>query len=576
MFNQFAWSHFFSELSQKFQTIYQLCLAKASKQNDSDWAPVLEMVQDIFQKVCFDPGQHFQSAMSYSQNNMNLFQNLSFGQNFSDSLSDKRFKDQLWQEHPIYSGLQQHYLIFCQKMEQMADQIQGLEAGIEKKLRFLIKQITHALSPGHFPVTNPRVFKQLLDSQGANILKGLDHLIQDLEQQSDSFQIPITDLEAFSLGENIAATPGAVIYQNDLMQLIQYEAKTEKVYEKPLLIIPPWINKYYVLDLSHDNSWVNWLLKKGYTVFMISWVNPNKSHAHKNFEDYLLEGPIAALSEIEKITGQVGVNAVGYCIGGTLLACALSYLSYHKQCHRIISGTYLTTLLDFSEPGDLGIFMDEKQISHLEEKIKKTGYLDGKTMANLFNILKANDLIWSSYIKRYLSGEKLSALDILFWNADSTHLPAAMQRFYLRSMYLDNQLIQPGTMKLAGTPIHLQSIQNPVYFLATEQDHIVPWESAYKGIHLHSGPTTFVLGGSGHIAGVVNPPHKQKYYYYTQTRKHKSAKLFKKHARFHQGSWWENWAYWVREYSGKLINPLALNKANCIEKAPGTYVKVRI
>jgi polyhydroxyalkanoate synthase len=389
----------------------------------------------------------------------------------------------------------------------------------------------------------------------------------------------MSDLKAFKLGQNIATTPGKVIFQNDLMQLLQYQPSTEQVHLKPLLVVPPWINKYYILDLSPANSFIKWAVDQGHTVFLISWVNPDERLAHKIFDDYLLEGPLTALDVIEKITGQREVNAVGYCLGGTLLAITVAYLAAKKD-DRILSGTYFTTMLDFSEPGELGIFLDEEQISLLEEKMKEKGYLDGSSMATTFNMLRANDLIWSFYVNNYLLGNEATAFDLLYWNSDSTRMPAKMHSFYLRNMYQQNLLIQPNGISLNGQGIDLSLINTPGYFVSTQEDHIAPWKSTYKGIHLLSSPVKFILGGSGHIAGIINPPVKNKYFYYTNNKAKttKNPDSWLSGAKTMQGSWWNDWAKWISGYAGEKI-PARIPGTGlypALEDAPGSYVKVSV
>ncbi len=575
--DQIAWTHFFSRFSNRMQTLYQVYLQKNWAHDTAQvWAPAFDLLQTVLKQASFDFQQVSENYQAYTQAVSDLLSSIALGKAPETyDKPDRRFNSDLWKNHPLYRWLHQHYLLICQQIEQQITQIQGLDRETERKLRFYIKQFLDAISPGHFFITNPDLLQITFQTQGENIIQGLDRFIEDIDRSDGKLQISMTDLTAFKVGENIATTPGKVIYQNDLMQLIQYTPQTTQVYQKPLLIIPPWINKYYILDINPKQSMVNWLVQQGYTVFIISWINPNASYANKDFEDYLLEGPIAALTAIEQATGEQEVNAVGYCIGGTLLGCTLSYLTHHQQQNRITSATYLTTLLDFSDPGDLGVFIDEKQLQALETIMEKQGFLDGQTMAHLFGSLRANDLIWTYYVKHYLEGKAPMPMDILFWNADSTHLPAAMHRFYLRNMYLHNRLVEPGGIELAGTPIHLNAIKTPVYFLSAEQDHIAPWQSTYLGRHFHGGPTTFVLAGSGHVMGVINSPGKNKYYYYTEKRKVKHPDIFIKNAKRNEGSWWNHWEKWMRRHSGNSVAARIPGKGQlpALEAAPGTYAK---
>src|SRR5208282_4636848 len=353
-----------------------------------------------------------------------------------------------------------------------------------------------------------------VDSGGENLVNGLKHVLEDLDRGKGRLMIKMTDLDAFKVGVNIAVTKGKVVFQNALMQLIQYEPLSDKAQRRPLLIIPPWINKYYILDLRPDNSFIKWAVEQGHTVFVISWVNPDEKLAQKQFEDYMLEGPLAALDAIEKATGEREVNVIGYCLGGTLLAATLAYMAVKKD-DRFKSATYFVTMVDFAEAGELSVFIDEEQLSALEERMREHGYLEGSAMATTFNMLRANDLIWSFVVNNYLLGKDPFPFDLLYWNSDSTRMPAAMHSFYLRKMYLENRLVEPGGITLGGVPIDLGRVTLPVFILSTREDHIAPWKTCYVGTQLFSGPVKFVLAASGHIAGVVNPPDAHKYCHWT-------------------------------------------------------------
>jgi polyhydroxyalkanoate synthase len=444
-----------------------------------------------------------------------------------------------------------------------------------QKLRFFTRQFINATSPTNFASINPEIISKTVENNGINLLTGFKNFIDDLQQGKGLLDIKITDPDGFKLGENIACTPGKVVYQNDLMQLIQYTATTEKVYELPLLIIPPWINKYYILDLQPENSFVKWIVDQGYTVFIISWANVTSEHREKQFADYMREGPLAALKIIKKISKANNVNVLGYCIGGTLLACMLSYLA-KKTNSYVKSATFLTTLLDFSEPGDLGLFTNKSHIEIIEKLMLPKGYLDGHVMAAIFNTLRANDLIWSSFINNYLKGQNPKPFDLLYWNADPTNIPEHVHRFYLKNMYLHNNLIKPGEIKLANTPIDLSDITLPSYFLAAQDDHIVPWTSSYMGKKYFSGSTKFVLTGSGHVAGVINPPNRNKYHYWTNNTITDVPEKYLEKATYHEGSWWNDWIKWIKKYSGKKCSVGDLNLIKSIEDAPGSYVKVRL
>jgi polyhydroxyalkanoate synthase len=377
------------------------------------------------------------------------------------------------------------------------------------------------------------------------------------------------------VGQNLAMTQGKVILQNDLMQLIQYQALTDKVHATPILIIPAWINKYYILDLQKTNSFVRWLVEKGYTVFMVSWVNPDISHNKKQFEDYMKEGALAAIAKVTEVTKEQQINLIGYCLGGTLLAATAAYLKAKQpKSSPIKTATFLTSLIDFCDVGDIGVFIDEVQISMLEKRMSEKGYLDGYEMAHTFSMIRANDMIWSFYINNYLLGKDPFPFDILYWNADSTRLPAKMHSFYLRNMYKDNLLVKPNKMKINGTGIDLGIIDLPVYILSTQDDHIAPWKSTYKATQIYKGKTRFVLSGSGHVAGVINHPDRNKYFYLINDEIPSSPEAWLNKAKEKQGSWWNDWDKWASSQSGQKVAARKISLA--LEDAPGSYVKKRL
>ena len=443
------------------------------------------------------------------------------------------------------------------------------------KLAFYTRQFVDALAPTNFVATNPTVLKETAESKGENLLRGLRNVLDDLERNDGRFAPRMTDESHFTLGETIATTPGTVVFQNDLMQLIQYAPSTETAFRRPLLVVPPWINKYYVLDLRPKNSFVRWAVSKGYTVFMISWVNPDERLAAKTFEDYMLEGPLAALDAIEQATGEHEVAAIGYCLGGTLTAATLAWLAAQGE-KRIRSATFFASLVDFAEPGELGVFIDDAQLEALEAMMAEQGYLDGRHMATTFSMLRANDLIWSFVVNNYLLGREPLPFDLLFWNSDSTRMPAAMHGFYLRKMYQENLLAQPGGLSLAGVPIDLGRVDIPTYIVATREDHIAPWQSCYAACGLYRGQRRFVLGASGHIAGIINPPAGGKYGYWTgPVVDGQDADDWLAAAERHEGSWWDDWHGWQRRRAGGKKVPARIPGAGAlrpIEDAPGAYV----
>jgi polyhydroxyalkanoate synthase len=491
--------------------------------------------------------------------------------------SDRRFKHEDWQQHFLFDYLKQSYLIAAKHLHSVLGNVEGLDEQTARKVDFYTRQYIDALSPTNFALTNPEVLRATLASGGENLVKGLNNLLHDLERGGgEQVRVRMTDENAFKLGENIAVTPGKVVFQNDLMQLIQYTPITKEVFRRPLLVIPPWINKYYILDLREKNSFMRWAVGEGHTVFVISWVNPDRKLAGMTFDDYLEDGALAALDAIERATGEREINAIGYCLGGTLLAAALGYLAA-KKSDRIASTTFFASMIDFEEPGELEVFIDAKQVAALEKRMQERGYLEGSEMATTFNMLRSNDLIWSFVVNNYLLGRDPFPFDLLYWNSDSTRMPAAMHSYYLRNMYLKNLLRKPGGLTLAGVPIDLSKVKIPLYFASTIEDHIAPWRATYAGARLFPGTVRFVLGGSGHIAGIVNPPAANKYHYWTNPGLPEDPEQWLKGAEQHTGSWWTDWAGWIaRQGGGKVPARIpGKGKLKVIEDAPGSYVKVR-
>lgn len=491
---------------------------------------------------------------------------------------DRRFQDAAWDDQFIFDFIKQSYLLTSDWMQRTVGEVDGLDPKTADKVRFYTRQWVDALSPSNFVATNPAVLRKTAESGGGNLLDGMENLLADLERGKGRLRISMTDEEAFVLGENVAASPGKVVFQNQLMQLIQYAPSTKKIRAAPLLIVPPWINKFYVLDLQPKNSFIKWAVDRGNTVFVVSWVNPDGELADKTFDDYMFEGPLAALDAIEKATGEKKINLVGYCIGGTLNACTLAYMAAKKDS-RVKSATFLTTMVDFSDPGELGVFIDEEQIGQMEEHMRKKGYLEGSHMSTVFNMMRDNDLIWSFIVNNYLMGRRPLPFDLLYWNSDSTRMPSMMHSFYLRNMYLNNKLVEPGGISLGGQPIDLGRIKTPVYILATSDDHIAPWRSAYKATALYSGPRRFVLSASGHIAGVVNPPAREKYCYWTNPGTPEDCESWLTAAKRHEGSWWPDWDRWLKKHAGPknvVARKPGAGKLKPLEDAPGSYVKVRV
>ncbi|HEX4569148.1 MAG TPA: class I poly(R)-hydroxyalkanoic acid synthase [Dongiaceae bacterium] len=489
---------------------------------------------------------------------------------------DRRFSDSAWQENQLFDFIKQSYLLSARWLQSTVNSVEGLDPKTAKKVDFYTRQFVDAMAPSNFVLTNPEVLRKTLESGGENLVKGLENLLGDLERGKGQLHIKMTDPDAFEVGRNIAITPGKVVFQNDLIQLLQYDPTTPEVAKRPLLIIPPWINKYYILDLREKNSFIRWAVGEGQTVFVISWVNPDQRLAGKTFEDYMTEGPLAALDAVERATGEKTVNIVGYCLGGTLLAATLAYMAA-KKIERVTSATFLTTLVDFAEPGELGVFIDEEQLKSLESRMEEKGYLEGSAMATTFNMLRANDLIWSFVVNNYLLGKEPFPFDLLYWNSDSTRMPAAMHSFYLRKMYQENLLAQPGGVTLKKTPIDLRKIKTPVFILSTKEDHIAPWKSTYAATRLYQGPISFVLAASGHVAGVVNPPASGKYHHWVNTKTPADPEEWLSTAKAAPGSWWPSWSQWLEQFSdGKVpARRPGDGKLKPLEDAPGSYVKVQ-
>ena len=488
---------------------------------------------------------------------------------------DTRFKDPAWSENQFFDFLKQAYLITSQWAERMVDETQGLDSHTRHKARFYVKQIVNAIAPSNWVFTNPELLRETFASDGENLVRGMQLLVEDLREGGGSLKVRQSDPSKFEVGRNLAVTPGKVIFQNELIQLIQYEATTEQVLKRPLLIVPPWINKYYILDLTPEKSFIKWAVDQGQTVFVISWVNPDERHAHKSFEDYMREGILAALEAIEDATGERAVNTIGYCVGGTLLAVTLGHMAA-KHDSRIKAATFLTAQVDFRHAGDLKVFMDEEQIAAVERHMAQRGYLEGNKMAQAFNLLRSNDLIWPYIVNNYLRGKEPMPFDLLFWNSDSTRMPAANHSFYLRHCYLQNALSQ-GRMRIGDVTIDLSKVKIPIYNLATREDHIAPPRSVFVGSSAFGGPVRFVLAGSGHIAGVVNPPARNRYQYWTNGPAEGELETWLKHAEEHPGSWWPDWQAWIESLDKKRVKAREIGggKLQPIEDAPGSYVRIK-
>jgi polyhydroxyalkanoate synthase len=490
---------------------------------------------------------------------------------------DKRFKDEMWDKNPYFDYLKQSYLLTGSWLKQRLADAEGLSPHDRRKLEFLTRNYIEAISPTNYAATNPEVMKATADERGENLIRGLENLLRDLERGKGQLMIRQTDMDAFKVGENMATTPGKVIYQNDIMQLIQYAPATEKVYARPVLIVPPWINKFYILDLNEKKSLIRWLVGQGHTVFVVSWINPDQRQRKESWASYMHKGPLTAIDRVLDETGAEKVNVVGYCIGGTMIGTTLAYMAA-KDDKRVGSATFFTAQLDFSDAGELQTFIDDEVVEMIESKVAERGYLAAENMASAFNSLRSTDLIWGFVINNYLLGKENFPFDLLYWNSDSTRMPGQVHVFYLDEFYNRNTLAR-GEMEIDGVVLDLKKIKVPAYHVATIEDHIAPAPSAYRAARLlGSRSQRFVLTGSGHIAGVVNPPAAEKYQHWTKTGiKEKALDEWRAGSAETPGSWWPDWNVWLaRQSKGKQV-PARAPGANVgqIEDAPGSYVKRR-
>ncbi len=579
-----------SDLAARWQQVLQAQLSQQASGAPQVQIPDPQSVQHAFEalwRVVLEKPEPMLRAqwdfwLAYAELTQQTLRQFWLGEPPPPAVPDKRFKDELWVNNQVFGFVKQAYLLASRHIQDGVAGVEGLDAHTARQVNFYTRQFVDALAPTNFLATNPTALKATLDSGGENLIQGFSHLLDDLQRNGGRLMPKMTDTTAFTLGENVASTPGKVVFQNALLQLIQYAPSTSQVHQTPLLIVPPWINKFYILDLKPKNSLIKWLVDQGHSVFVISWVNPDARHREMDFADYLQQGVLAALDAIEAATGEKRINAAAYCIGGTLLASTLAWMAAAKDKRfppsRIKSAAFFTTMLDFSEPGELGVFIDEQQLAGLDAYMEEKGYLEGHQMAGVFNLLRENDLIWSFVVNNYLLGREPMPFDLLYWNSDATRMPAAMHRFYLRKMYLENALQAPGGVTLAGVPIDLRAICTPAYFISAREDHIAPWTSTYAGARLLSGPVRFVLGGSGHIAGIVNPPSANKYGYASNPALPPTAEDWLAGSVVHEGSWWSDWDAWLAPHKGKLVPARMPGSGSlpALEDAPGSYVRARL
>jgi polyhydroxyalkanoate synthase subunit PhaC len=486
---------------------------------------------------------------------------------------DARFKDPAWSEG-VFDYMKQSYLITSNWTESLVEEAEGLDPDTKHKAAFFTKQIVNAIAPSNWVFSNPELLRETFASDGENLVRGMQFLAEDIAKGGGDLKIRQVDPSSFKLGKNIAATPGKVVFQNELFQLIQYEATTEKVFKRPLMIVPPWINKFYILDLTPEKSMVKWAVEQGHTVFMISWVNPDEKLAAKTFEDYMREGVLTALDKVCEATGETKVNAIGYCVGGTLLSVTLAYMA-DKKDRRVGSATYFASQVDFRHAGDLRVFSDEAQIAAVERDMAERGYLDSSKMAHVFNLMRSNDLIWPYIVSVYQKGKEPLPFDLLYWNSDSTRMPAANHSFYLRHFYLNNDFSE-GRLKIGGVKLDLKKVKLPIYSVATREDHIAPARSVFVSAQRFGGPVRFILAGSGHIAGIIAPPAKSRYPHWTDGPPKGELEAWIKKATETPGSWWPDWQDWVRMHDKRQVKAreVGCGKLEPIEDAPGSYVRV--
>ena len=529
----------------------------------------------IMTRAMENPEEWFKAVTGFYQSQFQLWCHMfmpSAESSVHPEPGDRRFSGPEWEQSPVHNYLKQSYLLSSRWLSGMISD-STLDDASKNKCEFYTRHFVDAMSPSNFAISNPEVLRETVESKGQNLISGLENLLQDMEKG----RISMTDESAFELGKNIATTEGSVVFQNELIQLIQFKPMTRKVNERPILIIPPCINNYYILDLSEHNSYVRYCLEQGNNVFIISWRNPDEELGDKTWDDYLDEGTIPAIDAVKKISGSKKINAVSWCIGGTILATTIAVLAAKKQ-KPFASATFFTTLLDFSDPGELGVFIDESQVRQHEHKLTEGGVMPGKQLATTFTMLRANDLIWNYVVNNYLKGKTPPPFDILYWNGDSTNMTAAMYTWYLRHMYLENKLREPGALELCGVPVDLGKIDCPVYFLSAIDDHIAPWKTTFVSTELVSGKMKFVLAASGHVAGVINPASKNKRNFWVDGELGQGADHWLETAQSVPGSWWPHWDEWLKAQGGKQVDaPSEVGNKTFkpLEPAPGAFVLAR-
>ncbi|MET0378595.1 MAG: class I poly(R)-hydroxyalkanoic acid synthase [Spongiibacteraceae bacterium] len=542
-----------------------------------------ECSRNLYDGLAHNPGRIVDIEIQYWQNQLQLCHNFMLkmvGEPVDPmvrpKVGDRRFIDPAWDDSTVFDFLKQSYLLTAEHCLRSVNELDGVDEKSRERLSYYVRQMVNALAPTNFAFTNPEVLRKTVETNGENLLQGLQMMVEDKRKSADVLNVCMSEPDAFVIGETIACTPGEVVAQNELMQLIQYKPVTEIVHKTPVLLVPSWVNKYYILDLTPKNSFVSYLLEQGHTVFMISWINPDERFRDVRFDDYMTHGPLAARDLILQITGEEKVAAIGYCLGGILLAATAAWANSAGE-DLFASVTYLASSMDFRDPGDMGIFVDQQAVQTVERMMDRQGYFDGRLLAVGFNLLKENDLFWNYYVINYLKGERPAAMDLMHWNSDNTNVPAATHRFVMRELHLNNGLCKPGTIELKGRSIDLADIRTPTYVLGTDKDHIARWRSCYAATQLQSNSEVrFVLAGSGHIAGVINPPIANKYYHYINPETPATAEEWLDRAFKVEGSWWVDWMAWQEQFAGDFVEARQIDPASVIESAPGSFVRRRL
>lgn len=566
---------FISYLNKESQKVLEM-YSKAG--NDDLFSQFTQSWTELAARSFEDPTVWVRAITDYQQAQMNLWQNILTGKAIEQPVAepqkgDRRFAAEEWSQNPVFSYIKQSYLLTSNLLNEMAANA-NLSENEQNKLEFYTQQYIDAMSPTNFAVTNPEVLQQALETKGKSLIDGLQNLMSDVEKG----RITMTDESAFKLGENIATSEGAVVFENEMLQLIQYKPLTEKVYSRPLLIVPPCINKFYIMDLQEHNSYVRFCVEQGHTVFLTSWVNPTVEQRDLSWDDYVENGTLKAIEAVKNICGVDKINITSWCIGGTITASTLAVMAQRND-DSVANVSFLTTLTEFTDPGDLRVFIDEQQVKQLTQKVDDQGLLNGRDLAASFNMLRSNDLIWSYVVNNYLKGQNPPPFDILYWNSDSTNLPANMYTYYINEMYINNKLAEPNGLTICGEKIDLRNIKTPAYFLSTVEDHIAPWKGTFKGTEMLQGNIEFVLGASGHVAGVINPASKNRRNYWINGELGQGPDHWLETAQREEGSWWNHWAKWLRPKAGKKIDaPTDYGNASykAIEPAPGRYVSARV